>query len=93
MSSYQAENLTERQWHFYQHKKEELKSAEGERHTVTNPKTFWSRWYILEMYVYRRWCCEMLDLDVQSVCVRELYKVDDVAVSYYLKHADGLTFF
>ena len=47
MSSYQAENLTERQWHFYQHnkKKEELKSAERERQTVQSPKIFWSRWY------------------------------------------------
>ena len=26
--------------------KKELKSAERERHTVTSPKTFWSRWYI-----------------------------------------------
>ena len=28
-------------------KKEELKSAERERHTMTSPKTFWSRWYTL----------------------------------------------
>ena len=27
-------------------KKEELKSAERECHTVTSPKTFWSRWYL-----------------------------------------------
>ena len=30
-------------------KKEELKSAERERHTVTSPKTFWSRWYWKQM--------------------------------------------
>ena len=28
-------------------KKEELKSAERERHTVKSPKSFWSRWYYL----------------------------------------------
>ena len=27
-------------------KKEGLKSAERERHTVSSPKTFWSRWYL-----------------------------------------------
>ena len=54
MSSYQAENLTERRWHFYQHKKkEEFKSAERERHTVTSPKTFWSTWYLATSLVQR----------------------------------------
>ena len=35
-------------------KKEELKSAERERHTVTSPKNFWSKWYS-ESNAYSIW--------------------------------------
>ena len=64
MSSYRAENLTERQWHFYQHNNnEELKSAERERHTVTSPKTFWPRWY---SFLYRKLIQSYQVLTVES---------------------------
>ena len=51
-----------------QQKKEELKSVERERHMVTSPKTFWSRWY-MRKYTLRKNCYWIKSISFQKhVC-------------------------